>query len=48
MRLGFVLEVWVSRYGRIDTLNSLIFVFFDCVKVNLKLVVVLVNDLFFG
>jgi hypothetical protein len=47
MDLRFVLEVWVSRYGRIHVLDSLILVLFDCVEVYLELVVVLINYLFF-
>jgi hypothetical protein len=46
MDLRFVLEVWVSRYGRIHILDSLILVLFDGVEVYLELVVVLVNYLF--
>lgn len=46
MDLRFVLEVWVSRYGRIYVLYSLILVLFDCVEVYLELVVVLINYLF--
>ena len=46
MDLRFVLEVWVSRYGRIHILNSLILVLFDGVEVYLEFVVVLVNYLF--
>lgn len=36
----------MCSYGRIYGLNTLVFVFFDCVEVNLELVVVLINYLF--
>jgi hypothetical protein len=46
--LGFVLEIRVSIDCRIYALYALVFVFLDRIEVDLELVVVLVNNQFFG